>query len=32
MNCVDEIKRELRCMDEIKENDKPSSKNKNDVN
>ena len=32
MNCVDEIKRDLKCMDEIKENGGLLSKNKNDVN
>ena len=32
MNCVDEIKRELKCMDEIKKSGEPLSKNKNDAN
>ena len=33
MNCIDEIKRELKCRDEIKKkSDGPLSKNKNDAN
>ena len=32
MNCIDEIKRELKYMDEMKKSGRPSSKNKNDIN
>ena len=31
MNCVNEIKRELECMDEIKKRGEPLYKNKNDA-
>ena len=30
MNCVNEIKRELKCLDETKESAWPLSKNRND--
>ena len=32
MKCMNEIKRELKCMDDIKKSDGPLSKNKNDAN
>ena len=32
MNYADKIKRELKCMDEIKKSDGPLSKNKNNTN
>ena len=32
MNCMDEIKRELKCKDEIKESGGLSPKNKNNAN
>ena len=32
MDCVDKIKRELKCMDEIKKNSGSLSKNRNIVN
>ena len=31
MNCGDEIKRELKCVDEIKKSGEPLSKNRNDA-
>ena len=31
MNCLNEIKRELECMDEIKKRGEPLYKNKNDA-